>query len=265
MNLVVLPDRKCGTPRKGLYMTGELSPSGTLLPFTALAAPFEAIIAHPRSYQKVDIWETLYHANGLRTSGCAPPFAGLPQQGIADLWGKSAGYECVYDVAIETCMKGICRRIAKVPDLETPFPVLMMHMHAVVDAPIPEMAWDWLETMGIEWSRTQGIENPIDVLDRPWQAASSLGRVGDQDYMTHPHFDLWRVISEMAVNENYLDWWLEDNQVELRQGVFGLGWITKVVYVLGKDDEEVPEAYADRGVLPAVNTHDPRAAGATHE
>ena len=251
MNLVILPDRKCGTPKKGLYMTGTLSPTGTLHPFTALAAPFEALIAHARSYQKVDMWATLGQCNGLAFDGADLPFARLPRHGIADLWGKAAGYEHVMDVILETMEKGISRRIAKVPDLETPFPVLMMHVDAVVNAPIPEMAWDWLEDMGI-----YNLDRDT-VSTRPWHTAPSLGRTMDRTYLDHPYINVWEAIQKMD-REDKLDWWIEDNQIELRQGVFGLGWITEVVYVLGKDEDEVPEKYVEKGVVAAVNEHDPR-------
>ena len=54
--MIVLSNRKCGRPKAGaLYMISRKSAGGTLLPFTAIAAPLSAEIASPRKPEVVDV------------------------------------------------------------------------------------------------------------------------------------------------------------------------------------------------------------------
>ena len=253
--MFVLPDRRCGTPRSGLYLVSRMSPNGTLLPFTALASPFESMIANPRSYQVVDMPATLINLS-LTFDSDLEPTHNLPKYGIADMWGMAAGYLYVWDAIEETCRLGVSRRVGNIPDLPFPIPVLMMHMHAVLDAP-SGACWDYL-------SRQYGFEQICDhdgtigtIGNMPWCLAKSLGHVGDNDYLWHPYAKLWELVPQMDRDEK-LDWFLEWFQVEQRPGVFGLSWITHAAYVLGPGETEVPAKWADRAV-PAVNERDPRA------
>jgi len=174
------------------------------------------------------------------------PFAGLPQYGVADLWGKSFGYDHVWDVIEETRRLGVSRRISGVPSLTPPYPVLMMHVEGFVSVP----TGDW-----------QFVDRYFDVAEidtRPWRDAESLGRVGDDSYLLHPHTEFYKFVSDMD-RDDTLDDFMEYTRTEFHQGVFGLSWITDIVYVLGRNDTEVPEKYADRGVVAAVTQDDPRA------
>lgn len=255
--LFVLPKRKCGTPRSGLYLVSRMSPSGSLLPFTALAAPFESMIANPRSYQVVDMPSTLLNL-GLTFDSDLEPTHNLPKYGIADMWGMSAGYPFVWDAIEETRRLGVSRRVANIPDIPFPIPVLMMHMHAMWDMPgTGETALNWLcDNFGWEsLSEHNGVAASTPSM--PWCLAKSLGHVGDDDYLWHPYARLWELIPQIDRDER-LEWFLEWFQVEQRPGVFGLSWITHAAYVLGPGETEVPAKWADRAV-PAVSETDPRA------
>jgi hypothetical protein len=217
----------------------------------------------------VGIAETLLGEVGLQPpSGEA--FAGLPLVGVADLWGKSAGYETVWDVIAETQAKGISRRIANVPDLEVPYPVLMMHMDADIyssqEAYTPSVSvWDIEITKWFEMKRAEFDGSPFvlsgahDLWAQPFVVAESLGRKGDDDFMYHPHVKLYTAIHELKKVKLYNEFRFEFN-IYVDQGIFGLSWITSICYVLGEDETEVPPALAKRGVEAAVGEDDPRAA-----
>lgn len=251
--MFIMMNRKCGKVKGGgLYLVGEPSPDGTLLAFTAIAAPFEARIAHPRNHQIVDVPTTLLKADGLRVDG-NDSFAGLPKIGIADLWGKSAGYTTVWDVIAETATKGISRRVAHIPDIPRPFPILMMHMNTVLNIPNPNAAVEWLLDHGITIN-----EEVYPLFGMPWRGAESLGHVGDKTYLDHPYVALWAALA--ALDPELMQMFLEYHQIEFRQGVCGLSWITQAVYVLKDDETDVPEELAEKGVIAGIGESDPRAA-----
>lgn len=260
--LFVLPNRKCGKVRQGLYLISRTSPNGTLLPFTALVAPFEAYIANARSYQVVDIPSTLANLS-LTLDSDLEASHNLPKKGLADLWGMSTGYKEVQDVIEETMLKGVSRRVAAIPDIEFPCPVLMMHMHAVLDIPDPERAWKWLNDKTgwepyIEFAFPDMTDAPTVYVDsRPWLDAESLGHVGDDTYLWHAYAALYELIPQLQKDDLW-DWFMEWFCIEYRPGVFGLSWITHAAYVLGPGETEVPAKWADRAV-PAVGESDPRA------
>lgn len=249
--LLVLPNRRCGRVRPGLYLVGRRSPHGTLNAFTAIAAPFEAVIPYNRSYFVIDVPTTLTGGHWLRTDGNAE-FGGLPRLGIADLWGKSVGYESVWDIIQETRLLGLTRRVSQIPDIPRPFPVLMMHVDAYFDIPLLSLFMDILNNHEVH------VDDMLE--DKSWTRLydKSIGRRGDPDFMDHQYVYLYEM---QKVLERTGDWdgILEDCRVEMRQGVFGLSWVTDAVEVLPHDRNHVREDLAERGVLPAVSVDDPRA------
>lgn len=265
----VLPNRKCGRVKQGLYAVGEMSSAGSLLPFTALVAPIPAEISNPRVAQRVGIAETLLAGAGLQPAR-GESFAGLPSVGVADLWGKSAGYETVWDAIAETRALGISRRIANVPDLVVPYLVLMMHMDADVysmqeayataasvwDIEIPE--WFEMKRAGGSLLRPFVLNNAYSLWAQPFLEAKSLGIKDDDDFMYHPYVKLYAAIHELKKAYLYNEFKREFG-IYTEQGVFGLSWVTSICYVLGEDETEVPPALAKRGVEAAVGEDDPRA------
>jgi hypothetical protein len=243
-----------------------MGPGGTLLPFTALVAPFPAEIENPRAQQAISISATLENATGLwlPDGTSQKSFAGLPVYGVADLWGKGAGYKTVWDVIEETRQKGVCRRIPQVPEVELPCPILMMHMDAVVSRTYraPHDLKVWLHGHGVEWSMTGGEDEPPGyqlgtVSGQPWHSeAESLGRVGDDDFMWHPYVKLYKKIAGLKEEKLFSEFC---RQFGMEQGVFGLSWITKFAYVLGEGETEVPDHLKAKGVEAAVGEDDPRA------
>jgi len=273
---LVLSNRKCGRVRGGgLYATGVLSPEGTLLPFTAIAAPFEAHVPNPRAPAYIDVPATLQRVGLVSDAGnpaYAEPFAKLPRLGIVDLWGMSAGYETAWDVIEETCRLGISRRIAQVPSLQVPYPVLMAHKNAVVDFAHLEFVDDWLRDWaerqpwgegmsptepgwGYEYDTGKGFS--VLYNEHSWLGAESLGRVGDDDYLWHHYVDLLWAVGQLTA-QGVLDKFLHETGSELREGVFGLSWVTAIAYVLKPHETEVPEHLAEKGVVAAVPEGDPR-------
>lgn len=257
--LLVLPNRKCGRVRPGLYLVGRGSPGGHLRRFTAIAAPFFAITPSPQAPFQIDVPTTLKRAEYLRTDG-TEEFGQLPRVGIADLWGASAGYTNVWDVIAETRQYGITRRVAWIPDIPRPFPVLMLHVKAYYNHAIGAgRAALHLEDL---FGKSKNTNWTLDFM--PWHVAGmppnpyKLGTVNCPDFMEHPHVDLWRqeassdphVRGELVHFKNLCG-------TELKQGVFGLSWVTDAVQVLrqGQDPSEVRT-----GCLPAVGEDDPRAA-----
>lgn len=254
----VMHKRLCGTPRSGLYAVGEVSSNGSLLAFTALAAPVPAEIQNPRAAEKVHLRFTLNAGLGLVPPGPGLmdlPFAGLPLVGMADLWGKASGYETVSDVVGETLNKGIARRIPAVPDVSLPCPILMMHM----DAHFYAVREGWQERVirfVNEWEPLWAIQ--CNVEDQPWRDAPSLGRSGDDMYLWHPYMAFWQALSDIG-GPTERERSVADMGGRMAQGIFGLTWVTKFVQVLRQDQDHVDEKYARQGVLPALSPDDPRA------
>lgn len=267
--LVVLPSRKCGTPKKGgLYSISLMSPNGTLEPFTALVAPQPAEIDNPRSPQVVSIPATLESEIGglhFPTGQESRLWKSIPSVGLADLWGVGAGYKDTWDAVAETKAKGICRRVAKVSDLRTPIPVLMMHMEAVVTLP-ETVTWDevnaWLDERDIEPVQTYDPDAAVFIHDKPYLDEEKLGRVGCDTFLWHPYIKLYMLLSELRARRLRTKF-LREFDVSLTQGIFGLSWITAFVYVLGEDEDTVPDELAQKGVLSAITEDDPRREEAT--
>ena len=274
--MIVLPDRRCGTVEKGgLYMISRKSIFGTLRPFTALAAPLAAEIANVRRPEVVDIARTLCGVAGLIHLDPHVDFgrfAKLPKIGLADFWGKAAGYVNTWDCVEETQRLGVCRRIANVPSVPLPCPILMLHAEAVVE-PFNWIAmWYWLhDRHGIEWD-VQGVQvlrkyvedgqplqdcRVVGVGDQPWREANSLGRAGDDDFMWHPYVGLWHIIPQLR-ERRLLKKFREECSVRFEEGIFGVSWISDFCLVLEDDQDEVLGHLAVKGVIPALTENDPR-------
>ena len=277
----VLPNRRCGTVKQGgLYACGELSPYGTLNAFTALVAAFDSEIANPRAAQAISIPQTLEYLMLCPPGGNDREYKHLPAVGFADLWGKCY-YPTVWSVIEETMEKGISRHIAQVPDIPLPAPVLMMHMDAVIEPPdAPDSPFK--HTFTPEDCQYQALEPMLAKLNVTWHYANdmgmtptvrpfkwhddavpSLGHRGDPTFMDHPYVSLYRAFSDLQDTKK-LKKFLKDNKVNQAQGLFGLSWITKYVYVLKDDEDTVPDkfAHAAWAVEPGVGVDDPRAAHA---
>jgi hypothetical protein len=192
-------------------------------------------------------------------------YSGTPAVGLADLWGKSAGYRSVYDVIEETQALGPCRRIARIPDVELPCPVLMMHMDAVLftDAggnPDGSKLAAWLSPYLLDqWEP----ENEVGHwLSRPWQdyEGSRLGRVGCDTWVEHPYVHLYEAIRALKKKRKYSAFLAEFGLAEY-PAVFGLTWFTYWARVLGPDETEddMSQAEIEAGVIPAYTQDDPRA------
>lgn len=273
--MIVLPNRKCGKVKSGgLYAIGRKGVFGTLLPFTAIAAPLPAEVANPRKPQVVDTARTLTGLAGLVNydeAAIIGRFARLPKIGLADYWGQSQGYRNVWDVVEETQRFGICRRVANVPSVPLPCPVLVLHAEAVMSVPPSRSGVtikSWLDGYGIRWD-FQGVQalreyvedvQPllVSVDDQPWREAHSLGRKGDDDFMWHPYTDLWRIIPELKRHQLFKRF-RQECSARFEQGVFGISWLTDFCYVLKDDETEVPAHLAERGVVGAFAQDDLRA------
>lgn len=256
--MIVLPRRKCGVPRPGLYAVGARAPRGTLNAFTAIAAPVEAYIANPRAAEKVHIHASLSAGYGLIPPGPglgSEPFAQLPIWGMADLWGKSAGYKTVWDVIEETVAKGVARRIPKVPDVTLPCPLLMLHMNTFA-SPRMTTNTDTLRELLPEFF-SGSPPNALFLFDQPWRDAKSLGRSGDDTFMSHPHVRFWQVIGQIDTRKRNKT--LKELDVRLTEGIFGFTWITAFCQVLKPHEDRVHDNLAQVGVLPALAPNDPRA------
>jgi hypothetical protein len=267
--VIILPNRKCGTPVKGgTYGISRMALGGGLKPLTALAAPLPAEIANPRKPQLVDTARTLTADVGL----WAPDpdwdyqgrFARLPRTGLADFFGVSQGYRNFWDVLFETSVKGLCRRVAQPLDIPLPCPVLLMHSQVVVDADWVDVE-EWLREQGIEWapghldSTPEGlVRNTAMMDDQPWREAQSLGHTGDDDFLWHPHSLLWQAIATLC-ERRLLAKFVRECDVQFGQGVGGLSWLTDWAMVLREDQDEVPDHLARKGVIAAVTEDDPRA------
>jgi len=268
--VIALPNRRCGkvTPG-GLYAVSRMSAFGTLLPFTAVAAPLPAEVANARKPEIVDTARTLCGLAGLvhlDPHVDIGRFARLPKIGVADYWGQSQGYKSVWDCVEETQRLGVCRRVANVPSVPLPTPVLMLHAEAVMDVS-GQRARDWL-TEQFGWTAEQEPAwassvysdrfGMVDVEDQPWREAHSLGREGDDDFMWHPHVKLWEIMPQLRKRRLFSKFRGECG-VRFEEGVFGLSWITDVAYVLKRGEKEVPNHLAARGVIAAVAQDDSRA------
>lgn len=257
--MMVLPKRKCGRVKCGLYAVSEASENGTLEPWTWLAYPFPAEIANPRKAEPISMGDTLDMRAGLWPPTPYPvkPY-GLPAVGVADLWGRSAGYKDAWDVAHECSFKGTARRIAQVPDVPLPYPVLALHKEAMLVSPLGwGVVQDWLLGHDLVWSPMgDGVDWTVD--DTPWVGAESLGRVGDETYHGHPYTGLMRVMPELR-RRRLRSQFVRECQIEFEEAVFGMTWITAIVWVLGEEESAVPKELAKKGVLPAMGEGDPRA------
>jgi len=226
--------------------------------FTAIAAPVEAEIHNPRAAEKVHIYATLNAGYGLIGPGPglgSQRFAQLPTWGMADLWGKSARYKTVWDVIQETFFKGVARRIPTVPDVTLPCPLLMLHMNTFANRPMTSNISALKELLPEFFSGSP--PNDLFLFDQPWRKAASLGRRGDETFMSHPHVKFWEAIGQMDTRKRNKT--LKRMDVRLTQGIFGLTWITAFCQVLGPDEDHVQDNLAELGVLPALAPDDPRA------
>lgn len=259
--MIIMHRRKCGTPRGGLYAVGEMGPGGTLEPCTALVAPLEAEVTNPRAAEKVHIDQTLTSGFGLVPPDGHEPtrFAGLPVVGLADLWGKSAGYRTAWDVLEETMAKGIARRIPKVPDVTLPCPVLMMHMDAVIK-PKSQNGRNVAVDMALFDSPALTKGSWAALVEQPWLEAESLGRAGDETYLDHLHVHFWSAWRNHIFNEpgSYAKHELKRMEIDLVQGIIGIGWINAFVQVLEPDQYNVDPKLAAQGVVPGLAPNDPR-------
>lgn len=266
--MLVLPNRRCGKVKKGaMYMVSRKSVLGTLLPFTAIASPLPGEVRNPRKPEVIDTSRTLTGLAGLihvDPHVSFGRFARLPRVGLADFWGKSAGYVNVWDCIEETQRLGICRRVAQIPDVPLPCPVLMLHAEAVVDVDWISVRY-WLGGRGIRWD-FQGVQvlrkyvedgqplqdcRTVGVEDQPWREAHSLARKGDDDFMWHPYAKLWEVIPQLK-KRRLFGRFREECSVRFEEGIFGLAWITDFAWCLREGEKEVPDHLAAKGVIPAV-------------
>lgn len=258
--MLVLPNRRCGkVALGGLYAVSRKSVFGTLAPFTAIASPLPAEVRNPRRPEVIDTARTLCGLAGLVhvdphvTLG---RFARLPKIGLADYFGRSQGYRSTWDCIEETQRLGVCRRVAQVPNVPLPCPVLMLHAEAVVDADVDVMR-EWLFEEGIVVFAQSGRVYDTNLEDQPWREASSLGRKGDDNFMWHPHVGLWRIIPHLRERRLFKRF-RTDCGVRFEEGVFGLSWITDFCYTLKDDEVEVPLPLAMKGVVGAYAEDDSR-------
>lgn len=264
--MLVLPNRRCGTPEKGaLYMVSRESVFGTLALFTAIASPLPAEVRNSRKPEVVDTSRTLTGLAGLIHPDphvSFGRFARLPRIGIADFWGQSRGYRNVWDCVEETRRLGVCRKVANVFDVPLPCPVLMLHAEAVIT---PGRAWSsvggWLFGQGIEWDvayyQGEDATDIVTVEKQPWREVGSLGRVGDDDFSWHPYVELWGVVSKLRERRLFSKF-RDECSIRFEEGVFGLSWISDFVYTLKDDEAEVPVHLAEKGVVGALTQDDPR-------
>ncbi len=261
---MILKNRLCGaTVPGGLYATGLPSADGSLLPFTALVAPVLAEIRNLRAQQIVSISETLMGGGGLAEPTGTEPFRwkGLPAVGLADLWGIGAGYRDPWDVIQEVMEMGICRKVNAVSELRLPFPVLMMHMKADVNAPWVDWTLPSDPDMLVErLGELTGLDDIEGLWAQPFLEAQSLGWDGDDNYLWHPYVTLYQSMAELRAKKKYTEFCRKFGFV-FTQGIFGLSWITSYYRPVKKDEpvDYVPDDLARQGVKSALTEDDPRA------